>query len=297
LAILDTMGRLENGNQTEMTVELSEESLKTFEPVSRTSRELRFKSSPVYGSTGNSYPVEVLVKDSSSSAALTTTLTVNVGNVEPQIIPANPTFAVDENVATGTVVGTLTASEGSVTWSITSGNGLGLFAIDEQTGQIRTAGAIDYEALTNKTVTLVVRVTDAGGSMGSANVAITVRDVYEGMTPQVWLAGSGVTTMTQELWLKYAVGGASSPAGSSEDTVTVLDSSKLSLTAIIRTNDLSLTVRGEAGGSLTNWSTNGVSVAPTASQDGVPDGSQRRIYSVDRTNSPSRQFLRLRVTR
>ena len=38
LKILDTMGRLEDGNQAEMTVELSEESLKTFEPVSRTNR-------------------------------------------------------------------------------------------------------------------------------------------------------------------------------------------------------------------------------------------------------------------
>jgi hypothetical protein len=98
------------------------------------------------------------------------------------------------------------------------------------------------------------------------------------------------------LLLKYAVGGASSPTGSSENTVTVLDSEKLSLTAVVRTNDLSLTVRGEAGGSLTNWSTNGVSMVP-ASQASVPEGCERRIYSVDRASSPSRQFLRLRVTR
>ena len=301
LAILDTMGRLEDGNQAEMTVELSEESLKTFEPVSRTNRELRFKSAPVYdGVTSNNvYKVEVLVKDNSRSTELTTELTVNVGNVAPQIT-GNTSFAIDENVAEGTVVGTLAATESNVTWSITSGNGLGLFAIDGQTGQIRTAGAINYEdeALSSSNpITLGVRVTDAGELPGSANVTITVRDVDEGMTPQAWLAGSGWTEMSPELWLKYAVGGALSPTGSSENTVTVLDSEKLSLTAIIRTNDLSLRVLGEAGVDLTSWQTNGVSVAPTASQDGVPDGSQRRIYSVDRTNSPSRQFLRLRVTR
>ena len=162
---------------------------------------------------------------------------------------------------------------------------------------ISTKAAINYEALTDNPITLVVRVTDAGGSLGSANVAITVRDVDEGMTPQLWLAGSGWTEMSPELWLKYAVGGALSPTGSSENTVTMLDSEKLSLTAVIRTNDLSLSVLGEAGVDLSSWQTNGVSVAPSASQDGVPDGSQRRIYSVDRTNSPSRQFLRLRVTR
>jgi len=298
LKILDTMGRLEDGNQTQMTVELGLEAQKTFELVtlSPTNRELRFKSSPVYGSTGNSYPVDVIVKDSSSSAALTTTLTVNVGNIAPRItVPVS--FAVDENVVIGTGVGTMYASEGSVSWSIISGNDLGLFTIDEQSGQIKTAKAIDYEdeKLSSKTVTLVVRVTDAGGLSGSANVPVTVRDVYEGMTPDLWVPGTNVT-LTSELLLKYAVGGASSPTGSSENTVTVLDGSKLTLTAVVRTNDPSLNVVGEAGVNLSNWNTNGVSVVPS-SQTNVPEGCQRRIYSVDRANSPSRQFLRLRVTR
>ena len=76
----------------------------------------------------------------------------------------------------------------------------------------------------------------------------------------------------------------------------MLDSGKLSLTAVVRTDDLSLSVVGEAGVDLSSWSSE-VSVAPTANQVGVPDGCERRIYSVDRANSPSRQFLRLRVTR
>jgi hypothetical protein len=294
LEILDTMGRVENGNQTNMTVELGLEAQKRFELVGR---ELRFKSSPVYGSTENSYPVDVIVKDSSSSAALTTTLTVSVGNVAPRIT-GNPTFAVDENVVIGTGVGTVQASEGSVSWSITSGNELGLFAIDGQSGQIKTARAIDYEdeELTSKTIMLVVRVTDAGGMSGSRDVTITVGDVYEGMTPDQWLPGTNVT-LTSELLLKYAIGGASSPTESSESTVTVLDNNKLTLTAVVRTNDLSLNVVGEAGVNLSNWNTNGVSNTPSASQASVPEGCQRRVYSVDRANSPSRQFLRLKVTR
>jgi hypothetical protein len=184
-----------------------------------------------------------------------------------------------------------------VSWSITSGNELGLFTIDGQSGQIKTARAIDYEALPDKTITLVVRVTDAGGAASSANVTITVRDVLEGMTPDQWLASSGLTTMTQELLLKYAVGGALSPTGSSENTVTVLDSSKLTLTAVVRTNDLSLNVVGEAGVDLGIWRTNGVSHTPSASQANVAEGCERRIYSVDRASNPSRQFLRLKVTR
>jgi hypothetical protein len=303
LDILDAMGRLEDGNQAQMTVELGLEAQKRFELVtlSSTNRELRFKSAPVYDAVqtnNNVYAVEVFVKDSGTSGTLRTTLTVDVGNVAPRM-RGNTIFSVDENVVEGTVVGALEATESNVTWSITSGNELGLFAIDGQSGQIRTAKPINYEdeALTDKTIALVVRVTDAGGAASSADVEITVRDVLEGMTPEVWLAGSGWTEMTQELLLKYAVGGALSPTGSSENTVTVMDSNKLSLTAIIRTNDLSLTVRGEAGVDLSNWSTNGVSHTPSASQANVAEGCERRIYSVDRANSPSRQFLRLKVTR
>jgi len=292
LVILDTMGRLENGNQAEMTVELGQEAQKVFELVGK---ELRFKSSPVYdGVTGNNiYNVDVLVRDSSNSATLTTTLDVVVDNAAPQIMPGTP-LVVDENVVLGTGVGTLQASEGNVSWSITSGNELGLFAIDGQTGQIKVAGAIDYEALSNKTITLGVRVSDGWGASGSANVTITVRDVLEGMTWGPWLAG---VTGTPELLLKYAIGGATSPTGSSESTLTVLDSNKLSLTAVVRTNDVSLSVVGEAGASLSSWSSSGVSVAASLNQASVPEGCQRKVYSVDRTNSPTRQFLRLRVSR
>jgi hypothetical protein len=290
LDILDAMGRLEDGNQAQMTVELGLEAQKRFELVGK---ELRFKSSPVYGSTENSYPVEVFVKDSGTSGTLRTTLTVEVSNVLPQIIGGNTAFTVDENVAIGTVVGAWTASE-TVIWSLTDN---ALFGIHPTSGVISTKAAINYEALSSSNpITLVVTATDVGGAQVLVNVTITVRDVYEGMTPELWLAGSGVTTMTQELWLKYAVGGALSPTGSSESTVTVLDGSKLSLTAVVRTNDTNLTIVGEAGVDLSVWRTNGVSYIPSANQV-VPEGCQRRIYSVDRTNSPSRQFLRLKVTR
>ena len=85
--------------------------------MSRTNRELRFKSAPVYDgvSSNNVYKVEVLVRDSETSAALMTTLAVNVGNVAPQITGPSA-LGVDENVAIGTVVGTWTASETGVTW-------------------------------------------------------------------------------------------------------------------------------------------------------------------------------------
>jgi hypothetical protein len=293
LQILDTMGRLEDGNQTEMTVELSEESLKTFKPVSQTNRVLEFKTNPVYdGVTSNNvYKVDVLVRDSSRSAVLSTTLDVEV--TMGARIKGIKSFSVNENVPVGTVVGTLEATESNVAWSLSESNSL--FVIDSQTGQIKTAGAIDYEALANKTITLKVKVTGVGGGNSIADVTIAVGDVYEGMTPDQWLLGSGLT-LTPELLLKYAIGGASSPTGSSENTVTVLDGNKLSLTAVVRTNDPSLSIVGEAGVDLSIWSSSGVSVAPSSNQV-VPEGCQRRIYSVDQSQSPSRQFLRLKVSR
>jgi hypothetical protein len=95
---------------------------------------------------------------------------------------------------------------------------------------------------------------------------------------------------------KYAIGGATSSSAASERPVAGVDSNVLSLTAIVRTNDGKLAVVGEAGGSLSNWSSNGVSVTASTNTNGVPDGCQRQVFSVERTNSPSRQFLRLKAT-
>jgi hypothetical protein len=114
-----------------------------------------------------------------------------------------------------------------------------------------------------------------------------------GSTFAGWSSGAATNS---ELVGKYGIGGATNISAASERPVAGVDSNVLSLTAIVRTNDGKLSVVGEAGGSLTNWSTNGVSNSVAGSQAGVPDGCQRQVFSVDRTNSPSRQFLRLKAT-
>lgn len=101
---------------------------------------------------------------------------------------------------------------------------------------------------------------------------------------------------TNELLLKYAIGGAASPAASGEPIVSELDGTKLSLIAIVRTNDPALTVTGEASPALSGWSSTGVTFTTDGiSQTGVPAGAERRKYSVDR-NANSTLFLRLRMT-
>jgi hypothetical protein len=155
---------------------------------------------------------------------------------------------------------------------------------------------------------LLAKANVAGGSLAAGTYTIWVQQLgaataygleFElsalpaGSTFAGW---SGGATTNSELVGKYGIGGATNISAASEKPVSAVDSNTLSLSAIVRTNDTNLTVVGEAGGSLTNWSTNGVSVTASTNTNGVPEGCQRRVFSVDRTNSPTRQFLRLKAT-
>jgi autotransporter-associated beta strand protein len=108
-----------------------------------------------------------------------------------------------------------------------------------------------------------------------------------------WLQGGATNSANVG---KYAIGGATNLNGVSEGLISSLDASKLSLTAIVRTNDGKLAVVGEAGPSLTNWSTSGVTSTAAGNQAGVAPGCERRVFSVDRASGPGKQFLRLKAT-
>ncbi len=94
--------------------------------------------------------------------------------------------------------------------------------------------------------------------------------------------------------LRYALG-ATGPGGTVEAPVTGGTSSTLTLTAVVRTDDPKLTVVGTTRNDLVSgsWTTSGVSVAPAASQAGVPSGCVRNVYTV---TTASRTFLRLEAT-
>jgi len=108
-----------------------------------------------------------------------------------------------------------------------------------------------------------------------------------------WLQGGATNAANLG---KYAIGGATNLNAASETPVSTLDTNKLSLSAIVRTNDNKLVVVGEVTGGLTNWTTNGVTMAASTNTNGVSAGCQRQVFSVDRTNSPTKQFLRLKAT-
>jgi hypothetical protein len=223
---------------------------------------------------------------------------LRVGNVPSNLVLA--TSSLPENNAADAVIGGFTTSDDdsgdTFTYTLVSGTGStdnGLFTIDG--ANLKAAGVFDFEARNPSSYNIRVRTTDPLGFSYEKTFTITVTDVPEGgFDRDAWLAGEPMNPVTLG---KLAIGGASSAvANDGEKPVSAVDSNTLSLSAIVRTNDTNLTVVGEAGGSLTNWSTNGVSVTASPNTDGVPEGHQRQVFSVDRANSPTRQFLRLKAT-
>ena len=113
---------------------------------------------------------------------------------------------------------------------------------------------------------------------------------------QYW-AGSGVT-MTPDLLLAYGVGGATAPGQAGESTILSVTSGVLRLTAVVRTNDPSLSVSAQTSTTLlsSGWSdlaTNRFGT-PSTSTNGVPAGCQRRVFETP-IQGETRKFLRLNV--
>ena len=116
----------------------------------------------------------------------TATITINVNNVNetPSVTPA--TFSVNENVNTGTVVGTAAASDPdastTLTYSIVAGNVGNAFAINAQTGQITVVGQLDFETVASYGLT--VQVADNGNPalVGQATITININDVNDAPT-------------------------------------------------------------------------------------------------------------------
>lgn len=109
---------------------------------------------------------------------------------------------------------------------------------------------------------------------------------------------SGGAPLTPETLTAYAIGGASSLTATDGQASEVGgDATTLTLTAIVRSDDTSLTIAGEASTDLsTGWSSTGVSVSNAASQAGVPQGCTRKVFSVSR-GSEDKKFIRIKATK
>ena len=86
---------------------------------------------------------------------------------------------VPEDVAPGTVLGTLTAADAdgdALSWSLTGGDEAGLFGVDAGTGALSAVGTLDYE--TAHAHTLLVQVTD-GWNVTHTTARIVVTNVND----------------------------------------------------------------------------------------------------------------------
>lgn len=116
-----------------------------------------------------------------------------------------------------------------------------------------------------------------------------------GQTFEGWAQGA---PLDQANLLKYAIGGASSPtATDGVAPVTGITATDLTLSAIVRTNDPSLTTVGNALIDLVSgaWSSNGVTMTVDGNQDEVPEGCERQTFSTPR-GVDGKKFLRLEST-
>ena len=132
--------------------------------------------------TSSSHTLTVEASDGGGgTATATVTITVTDVNEPPAFASASYTFEVLETATTSASVGAVSASdpdEGDVvTYSITSGNAGGKFAIATSTGAITVAGALDHETASSHTLT--VEASDGKGGKATATVTITVTDVKE----------------------------------------------------------------------------------------------------------------------
>ena len=133
--------------------------------------------------TTTSYTLTVKVSDGSVFSA-TKTITINVTDIN-DLAPAvvDSSFSINENVASGTSVGTPRATDGdgsSTTfsgWTITSGNAAGKFAINSSTGAITTAASVNHEETSS--YTLGITVSDGTNTSSAGTINIAINDLNE----------------------------------------------------------------------------------------------------------------------
>ena len=211
-------------------------------------------------------------------------------NTDP-IITAAQGFSVAENVSLATVVGPVVATDADANptfsgWTIVSGNTGSAFAINFATGQITVAGALNYEG--TRSYSLGVTVSDGTATSAVGTVVVTVTNVAEYSDPDLFGNsspdaddnGDGISNL-----MAYALGATSPGSLVVPPELNTTDPTKLTIRAMIRTNDPDVTVVGEYGTTLGTWAIDfpiaGESISPQPFGS-VPGVTLWKDFSVDR---------------
>jgi hypothetical protein len=166
---------------------------------------------------------------------------------------------------------TLTSSNSGVA-TITSGNTLNNVGVGSATITATQTGDGNYEAAMPVSVNLTV----------SAPSATT------------FASWSGNAAVTSDLVYKYAFGAADKNSAEQKMTSSIVNG-KLTLTAVVRTDDPKLVITPKSVSSLSGtWSATDpvISVVNAADQAGLGTGLVRKVYSVER-GIDSKRFLKL----
>ena len=143
-----------------------------------------------------SFSLSLTVSDSTkTSAAQTVKIYLNDLNGFAPVVTAGQSAAVDENLASGSSVLTVAATDGDATsafsgWAITAGNtdknsnGLQAFAINSSSGQISVYDPGELDREITASFSLSVTVSDVTKTSAAQTVTISVNDVNE-FTPVV----------------------------------------------------------------------------------------------------------------
>lgn len=137
---------------------------------------------------------------SSDGNSITATITINVTDTAEPPITGDMIASIPENTTNGTGVVTVAATDpngGALTFAITGGNSLGIFAINGTTGLISIADNTDLNFETYPVHILHVSVTGPGGTV-EITVTINVTNVDEAPTSPTELSTTIYDTTTTD---------------------------------------------------------------------------------------------------
>ena len=222
-----------------------------------------------YGGTGASGQITLTVQ---AMAKISQTITFGLDPAAGQVGDAARTLIATSS--SGLPV-TLASSDSNVA-TITSGNTLNFVGVGSATITATQLGNTSYEAATPVAVILTV---SPGGT-----------------TYATWNGGS--STVTSDLLMKYALGGATGPTATGEASSTSLAGTTFSMTALVRTDDPKLSIVPKATTSLSGaWdypvTTTGKNEG--VSQLGVTTGWERKMFTVNRSAN-TKIFMKIEVS-
>jgi hypothetical protein len=156
----------------------------------------------------------------------------------------------------------------------TDGKTLNFVGIGTTTITARQAGNSNYEAATDVEVLLTV-------------------SAAPGTTFASW-SGSPDTAVSSDLVYKYAFGAADKDSAEQKMTSSIVNG-KLSLTAVVRTDDSKLVITPKSASTLGTWSATDPAILVTdGNSTGLGTGLARKVFTVDRAiSSDTKRFLKL----